>query len=66
MKRIEDDCVDCPREIGCFGAACPLKNVPHYYCDECEDEAPLYYFDGQELCEHCLLERMEKVEESWN
>ena len=66
MKRIEDDCVDCPREIGCFGSSCPLKNVPHYYCDECGDEGRLYYFNGQDLCRYCLLEKMEKVEESWS
>lgn len=66
MKRIEDDCVDCPRELGCCGAACPLRNVAHYYCDKCGDEAPLYHFNDMELCEYCVLEELEKVEESWN
>ena len=66
MRRIEDDCVDCPREIGCFGSSCPLKNVPHYYCDQCGDEAPLYHFNDRELCEYCVLDELEKVEESWN
>lgn len=63
MKCIENDCVDCG--LPCFDN-CPYKRVPHYYCDECNEEGPLYYLDGQELCEHCLLEKMEKVEESWN
>lgn len=66
MRRIEDDCVDCPREMGCFGSSCPLKNVPHYYCDNCGDEAPLYRFNDSELCEYCVLAELKKVEESWN
>ena len=66
MKKIENDCVGCPLEMGCFGKSCPYVDVPHYYCDKCGDEAPLYYVDGQELCEVCALNTLEKVEESWN
>jgi hypothetical protein len=66
MKRIENDCVDCPREIGCFGDTCPLMNVPHYYCDECGYEATLYHYNDRELCEYCVLKELEKVEGSWN
>ena len=64
MYRIEDECVGCPPEIGCFGAACPNKNVIRYYCDHCDSEATLYRFEGEELCIDCLLEQFEKVEES--
>jgi hypothetical protein len=64
LKRIEDECVGCPPEIGCFGNSCPYKNVTRYYCDFCEDEAPLYYFDGCELCLDCIEKRLDKVEGS--
>ena len=66
MKKIENECVGCPKDMGCLGDYCPYVNVTRYYCDECGDEAPLYYVDGQELCEFCALKTLEKVEESWS
>ena len=36
--RYEDECVDCPPELGCLGSACPNRNVPYYICDMCEEE----------------------------
>lgn len=38
MIIIEDECVGCPPEIGCYGSSCPNKNVSHYFCDECGEE----------------------------
>lgn len=64
MKKLENECVGCPPEIGCFGSSCPNRNVPHYYCDKCEEEAPLYHYDGQELCIDCIEKELEKVEGS--
>lgn len=62
MKKIENECVGCPPEIGCFGESCPNRNVPHYYCDKCKEETDLYYYDGQELCIDCIKEILERVE----
>ena len=54
MIKYEDECVGCPKEMGCLGNACPNRNVPHLYCDKCGD-------DCEELCEDCLKERFEKI-----
>lgn len=63
MIRVEDECVECPSELGCLGSACPYKDVVRYYCDECKDEyESIYYFDGQELCIDCIEKRLERVE----
>ena len=63
MRKIENDCVDCG--LPCLGEGCPYRNVPHYYCDKCGDEAPLYHYDGEELCINCIEEKLEKVEGSY-
>lgn len=57
MTKIENDCVDCGRP--CLGSSCPYVNVQHHYCDECGDEAPLYDYEGQELCAECILSKYE-------
>ena len=62
-KVYENDCVDCG--LPCLGDSCPHRNVPHYYCDECDEERPLYHFDGQELCIECIENKLEKVEGSY-
>ena len=61
VKTIENECVGCPPEIGCLGSSCPNLNVVHYYCDECEEEAQLYHYNGQELCIDCIEKSLEKV-----
>lgn len=62
MKRIENECVGCPPEIGCLGKSCEYINVIRLYCDECEYEADiLYRYDDEELCQDCLLGRFEIV-----
>lgn len=63
MIDYEDECVGCPREMGCLGSSCPNRNVPHLYCDDCEEEVEdLYDYAGEQLCEECLLKRFDKVE----
>jgi hypothetical protein len=59
MKRIENDCVGCD-----YCVNCGRKEVEHFYCDKCGDEGSLYEYDGDELCESCLLKAVPKVEGS--
>lgn len=62
MVKYEDECVGCPKELGCLGSACPNRNVPHFYCDECKNDVEtLYYYDGKELCLECIEKMLEKV-----
>jgi hypothetical protein len=61
MKIIENECVDCG--LPCIGNACPYRNVARFYCDECNEETEIYYFDGQELCIDCIEKKLQKVEE---
>lgn len=63
MKRIENDCVGGCGDtgFGCRGSCCPLRRVPHYYCDRCGDEVEFEDFYAgeltdagfQDLCEAC-------------
>lgn len=64
MIRYENECVGCPPEMGCMGAACRYRKVPHYYCDECDKEETLFKFEGEELCITCIKKRLEMVEGS--
>lgn len=65
MKKYENDCCSCAvPAYPCIGESCPLRRVPHWYCDECEDECQLYVFEEEELCIDCIKERLEKVEGS--
>ena len=57
----EDECAACG--LPCLGTSCPNRNVPHFYCDECEDEAELFEYDGEQLCIKCIEGRLEKVNE---
>lgn len=50
MIKVENDCVNCG--LPCMGSACPNRNVLYFYCDECGDNADLYHFDGEQLCEN--------------
>ncbi|MBQ8809489.1 MAG: hypothetical protein IJZ69_04355 [Bacteroidales bacterium] len=61
--RIENQCVDCPPEMGCLGQSCPKKNIAVYVCDDCGDEiyGDIYEAEGDELCESCLKSRYVKV-----
>lgn len=61
MIQYEDECVGCPPPLWCMGSACPNRNVPHYYCDECGEETEhLYEIDGEELCDICYEKRVDE------
>lgn len=62
MIEYENECVGCPPEMGCLGKYCPKLNVVHTYCDECGEEEQLYWYEGEQLCKECVIERLEKVE----
>ena len=59
----ENECVGCPKEMGCLGDGCPNRNVPHYSCDECGEEferEDLWDVDGKMMCRDCLREYAEQ------
>lgn len=63
MIKIENDCCGCATEsYPCLGHLCSLRNVTHYYCDECKQETSIYEFDGEELCIRCIERRLQKIE----
>lgn len=60
--KFENECVGCPKEMGCMGDSCPNRNVKHLYCDICgADVGTLYYEGNYELCEECLLKTFDKI-----
>lgn len=62
MIRYENQCVGCPPERGCTKPHCKYWNVPVWVCDKCgEEDTDLYDYEGQELCEYCLLQTVPKV-----
>ena len=61
MKKVENECVGC--DWPCIYEACPYWAVKRFYCDECEEENQLYWWDGQQLCLGCVEARLERVEE---
>lgn len=65
MKRIENECVGCSSiGIPCLGNSCPNKNVVRFYCDKCGEERRLRKYNGEELCQDCLLKEFEVVDGS--
>lgn len=65
MLKYEDECVGCSSlGLPCMGNACPNRNVPRYYCDECECEDILYWYENRQLCGDCLLKKHKIVEGS--
>lgn len=62
--RYENQCVDCG--FPCRYETCRYYKVAIPVCGECgecgEDVDKLYRLDGEELCETCVLERLEVVE----
>lgn len=65
MMKVENGCVGCPQDIGCLGCTCPKYQETYWICDGCGDSTELYYFDDEELCKSCIIERLEKVEGSF-
>lgn len=65
MKKIENECVCCVgMSLHCLGHSCPNRNVVRFYCDRCDEETTLYYYDGEEICADCLLKEFNIVEGS--
>lgn len=65
MKKIENECLNCKNlGLNCIGVTCPYISVERFYCDRCKEEAVLYLFDGEELCENCLLKNFPIVDGS--
>lgn len=64
MVTYENECVDCAVPgYPCKGDMCPLRHTKHLYCDKCGDECDyLYELDGYELCKHCVLSTLNKIE----
>ena len=59
MTKYENQCVDCPSEMGCTRPHCKNWHVPIWVCDECGDEnVDLWEYEGQELCKCCLLNKV--------
>lgn len=60
MIKIENECCDCG--LPCIYESCPYWAVTRFYCDECGDEAELYWYDNEQLCLDCIEKRLERVE----
>lgn len=63
MVNFIHECVGC-RSMGfpCMGHSCKQGHI-EFICDWCDQEADgLYKFDGDEVCEDCLLKSLEKRE----
>lgn len=57
MTKIENQCVGCPKNMGCLGSSCPNRNVEVVYCDICGCVIygnDIYDVKGQDVCEDCL------------
>lgn len=59
MIKYKNECVDCG--LPCIYDACCYFRVPHFICDDCNEEDDLYEFDGEQLCLRCVKKRLEKV-----
>lgn len=65
MIEYENECCSCADETyRCLGSSCPMRKVPHYYCDRCNEETTLYYFFGEHLCLDCIAKEFIMVEGS--
>lgn len=61
MIRCESQCVSCG--FPCRYEVCRYYKVKVLECDNCGDEVDkLYLLGEEELCESCVLERLEVVE----
>lgn len=65
MVKIENECRGCATEsYPCLGSSCRYRHVPVCYCDKCNqetDEDEFYDYDGEQVCEECLLKIIPKV-----
>ena len=66
MVRYENECVCCPKEMGCLGDSCPYIKVKRIYCDNCDEDCtdetdtPIRNIDGEQICMDCFLEKCEE------
>ena len=59
MKVKVNGCVDCGLPCGTY---CSFRDDSYeYYCDNCNQEEELFYYDGFQLCISCIKKRLEKV-----
>lgn len=67
MIKFKDECCGCAAPAyPCLGSDCKNRNVPHFYCDNCEEEFEaneLYNNDDEDLCQECLLLKFDTVAE---
>ena len=56
MIKIENNCYDCPRPC----AGCGRNHMEVHICDDCRDAYAEYVVDGDDLCEDCLVKRVQK------
>lgn len=67
MVTIKNECCDCKSAgFPCRGDSCPLLRVESHTCDNCGITGdsiyePLYFLDGEELCQDCLLSKLERT-----
>ena len=61
--KYKNECCDCAASgYPCLGNACTNRFVKYLYCDKCkEDVDSLYIYNGEELCEDCLLKQFETI-----
>lgn len=53
MIRTENECVGCPKGMGCIN--CGYSRVIHLICDSCGEESDkLYNTDDGQVCPDCL------------
>lgn len=64
IRKIEDQCIGCPPDIGCLGESCKYKNVECFYCDICGDQTTLYEFDNREVCIECIKKLLPRIDGS--
>ncbi len=56
MVVYENECVECPPEMGCLGRCCQYRNVARAYCDKCKDMSEIFYeHNGRYLCRDCFI-----------
>ncbi len=65
MIRYTNECCGCATEnYPCLGQACSNRNVIRFYCDACNNEVnELRDFDGEQLCNDCLMKNFRVIEE---
>lgn len=64
MIKFENECVGCPKEMGCLGSGCPYTHVPYLFCDKCgQDSDKLYNTEEGQFCVDCVDGDIEDYEE---